>query len=221
LQNDNKIKIKEIQENNKNKQNSIDNNLFINLIDSIIFQKWYVQVTLIINAEFQITTVTLLDLDANMNCIQEWIILTKYYEKKTEKLYQASGTRLNIEYKIPNAYICNDGICFKTTFILVKNITSKIILENPFLTLLDPFIKTEENISTEIMGKKILFKFILPLMTKDINMWKNISIFQEINVISKQIKNRENHVVQLPYESNFNEKTILTKAKFIQMNQEL
>jgi hypothetical protein len=85
-------------------------------------------------------------------------------------LYQASGTRLNIEYKIPNAYICNDGICFKTTFILVKNITSKIILENPFLTLLDPFIKTEENISTEIMGKKILFKFILPLMTKDINM---------------------------------------------------
>jgi hypothetical protein len=71
LQNDNKIKIKEIQENNKNKQNSIDNNLFINLIDSIIFQKWYVQVTLIINAEFQITTVTLLDLDANMNCIQE------------------------------------------------------------------------------------------------------------------------------------------------------
>jgi len=136
-------------------------------------------------------------------------------------LYQASGTRLNIEYKIPNAYICNDGICFKTTFILVKNITSKIILENPFLTLLDPFIKTEENISTEIMGKKILFKFILPPMTKDINMLKNISIFQEINVISKQIKNRENHVVQLPYESNFNEKTILTKAKFIQMNQEL
>jgi hypothetical protein len=71
LQNDNKIKIKEIQENNKNKQNSIDNNLFINLIDSIIFQKWYVQVTLIINAELQITTVALLDLDANMNCIQE------------------------------------------------------------------------------------------------------------------------------------------------------
>jgi len=71
LQNDNKIKIKEIQENNKNKQNSMDNNLFINLIDRIIFQKWYVEVTLIINAEFQITTVTLLDLDANMNCIQE------------------------------------------------------------------------------------------------------------------------------------------------------
>jgi hypothetical protein len=59
-------------------------------------------------------------------------------------LHQASGTRLNIEYKIPNAHICNDEICFKTTFSLVKNITSRIILGNPFLALLDPFIKTEE-----------------------------------------------------------------------------
>jgi hypothetical protein len=77
-----------------------------------------------------------------MNCIQEGIIPTKYYEKTTEKLHQASGTILNIEYKIPNAHICNDRVCFKTTFILVKNITSRIILGNPFLALLDHFIKT-------------------------------------------------------------------------------
>jgi len=133
----------------------------------------------------------------------------------------ASGTRLNIEYKIPNAHICNEGVCFKTTFILVKNITSKIILGNPFLALLDPFIKTEECISTEIMGKKILFKFILPPLTKDIIMLKNIFIFQDINVICKQIRNRKNHVIQLPHESNFNEKTIPTNARPIQMNQEL
>jgi hypothetical protein len=49
-------------------------------------------------------------------------------------------------------------------------------------------------------------------------MLKNIFIFQEINVISKQIRNRENHVVQLPYESNFIDKTISTKARPIQMN---
>jgi hypothetical protein len=55
-----------------------------------------------------------------MNCIQERIIPTKYYEKTTEKSHQASGAKLNIKYKIPNANICNDGICFKTTFILVK-----------------------------------------------------------------------------------------------------
>jgi hypothetical protein len=188
-------------------------------------------------------------------------------------LHQASGTRLNIEYKIPNAHICNDGVCFKTTFILVKHITSRIILGNRFLALLDLFIKTEEGISTEIMGNKILVRFILPPMTKDINILKDISIFQEIHVISKQIRNRKekqimflkqdlkhkrieeqlkdpllqqkikkfqekieleicanipnafwhrkNHVVHLPYESNFDEKTILTKAMSIQMNQEL
>jgi hypothetical protein len=43
------------------------------------------------------------------------------------------------------------------------------------------------------MGKKILFKFILPPIAKDINMLKNISIFQEINIISKQIEDVENH----------------------------
>jgi hypothetical protein len=41
------------------------------------------------------------------------------------------------------------------------------------------------------MGKKILFKFILPPMTKDINILKDTSIFQVINVISKQIRNRK------------------------------
>jgi hypothetical protein len=71
LQNDSEIKIEEIQDNNKAKQNSEDNNLFINLIDKINFQKWYVEVILIINAEFQITAVALIDSDADMNCIQE------------------------------------------------------------------------------------------------------------------------------------------------------
>jgi hypothetical protein len=48
------------------------------------------------------------------------------------------------------------------------------------------------------MGKKILFIFILPPMTKDINILKNISIFQDINVISKQIRNRkENQIMFL------------------------
>jgi hypothetical protein len=70
LQNDNKVNIEEIQnnneikiegKNNETKQKPIDNNLFINLIDRIIFQKWYVEITLIINEEFQITTVALLD----------------------------------------------------------------------------------------------------------------------------------------------------------------
>jgi hypothetical protein len=100
----NNIVIKEINETTKN------NALFINLIDKVIFQKWYIEVTFIINVEFQLTTITLLDSWADMNCIQEEIILTKYFEKTTKKLHQASGTRLNIGNKISNTHICNDVI---------------------------------------------------------------------------------------------------------------
>jgi hypothetical protein len=93
--------------------------------------------------------------------------------KRLEKSHQASGTRLNIKYKISNAHICNDRVCFKT-FILVINITSKIILRNPFLALLDLFTKAKNGISIEILRKKISFKFVLQPMTKDINMLKDI-----------------------------------------------
>jgi hypothetical protein len=217
---------------------SIDKELFINLINRIIFQKWYV--TLIINAEFQITTVALLDSGTNMNCIPEEIIPTKYYEKTTEKLHQASGTRLNIEYKIPNAHIDNNGICFKTKIILIKDITSRIILRNLFLALFDTFIKTEKRISTEIMRKKILFRFIskqimfLKLKHKRIKEQLNDPLLQQrIKSFQRKIESEicanipkafgynKNHVVQLPYESNFDKIIILTKIRPIQMSQEL
>jgi len=45
-------------------------------------------------------TVALVDSGADMNCIQEGIIPTKYYEKDTEQLHHASGLKLNIDYKL-------------------------------------------------------------------------------------------------------------------------
>jgi hypothetical protein len=164
---DNNIVIQEINETTKNDA------LFINLINKVFFQKWYVEIILKSSSEFQLTIIALLDSGIDMNFIKKEIIPTKYYEKTIEKLHQANGTRLNIKYKISNAHICNDRVCFKT-FILVKNITSKIILRNSFLALLDPFIKAENGISTEILRKKISFKFVLLPMTKDINMLKDI-----------------------------------------------
>ena len=40
--------------------------------------------------------------------------------------------------------------CLKTTF--VKDLTSKVILGNPFMALIYPFRTSEEGISTEILG---------------------------------------------------------------------
>ena len=104
-----------------------------------------------------------------MNCIQEGIIPTKYYDKTSERLHQTSGSRLKIEYKLSNANVCNNGICLKTTFVLVKDLTSKAVLRNLFMALLYPFQPSEEDISIEILGQKILFKFIVAPTKKEVN----------------------------------------------------
>jgi hypothetical protein len=117
---------------------------FLNTIDKMLFQKWYTEVRIVIDKEYIFETVALLDTGADSNCIQEGLIPTKYYEKTTEKLSQASGTSLNIEFKLSNAHVCREGVCIKTTFILVKDITSKVILGNPFIALLYPITQISE-----------------------------------------------------------------------------
>ncbi len=64
-------------------------NLFINLIDRVLFQKWYTEIQIVVNKEYYFTIVALLDLGADSNCIQEELIPAKYYEKITEGLSQA------------------------------------------------------------------------------------------------------------------------------------
>jgi hypothetical protein len=81
-----------------------------------------------INKEYQFTTIALLDSGANMNCIQG-IIPTKYFKK----LSQASGAKLNINYKLPNAHICNIEICFKTLYSCKKKYYFKSNLRKSIL----------------------------------------------------------------------------------------
>ena len=203
-----------------------------------------------------------------MNCIQEGLISLKYCEKSSERLTQANSEKLIINYKIPNVHICNDGICFETVFVLIKDLSSKIILGNPFMTLLYPFLMTEEGIKTNVLGKDILFKFILPPIPKDIYslntivkeidkdridrnnrhleslkleiIYKRIAdqltdpiLNIKIKLFRQQIEtkicsslstafwHKHKHIVQLPYEKDFNERQIPTKARPIQMNNEL
>ena len=120
----------DILDNDNNKQN------ILSLINRVIFQKWHTEITLIINKEFSLTKIALIDSGADMNCIQEGLIPLNYCEKSSEKLTQANGEKLIINYKIPSVHICNDGICFETVFVLIKDFSSKIILGNPFMTLL-------------------------------------------------------------------------------------
>ena len=172
---------KDILENDNNKHN------FLSLIDRVIFQKWHTEITLVINKEFLLTEVALINLG---NCIQEGLIPSKYYEKSSERLTQANGEKLIINYKIPNVHICNDGICFETIFVLIKDLSTKIILRNPFMALLYPFLTTYEGIKTNVLGKNILFKFILPPIPKEIYTLNNISIIRDIDKERIDRKNR-------------------------------
>ena len=105
--------------------------LFITLMDRVLFQNWYTEIQIVVNKEYYFTIVALLDSGVDSNCIQEELIPAKYYEKTNEGLSQASRTSLNIEFRLPNAHIHRDGIYIQTTFVLVKNITNKVILGNP------------------------------------------------------------------------------------------
>ena len=104
------------------------------------------------NKKYYFIIVALLDSGANSNCIQEKLISAKYYEKTPEGLSQASGTSLNIKFRLPNAHVHMDGIYNQTTFVLVKNITNKVILGNPFITLLYP-IKLQDKFHKSFSDK--------------------------------------------------------------------
>ena len=41
-----------------------------------------------------------------MNCIQEGIISTKYYEKTGQEIFAANKGKLEIEFKLQNVHIC-------------------------------------------------------------------------------------------------------------------
>ena len=97
-----------------------------------------------------------------MNCIQEWLIPLKYYEKSSERLTQANGEKLIINYKLSNVHICNDRLCFETIF---KDLSSKVILRNPFMALLYLHLMTDEGIKINML----VFRFTSPLILKEIS----------------------------------------------------
>ena len=105
---------------------------FLETISRINFQKWHSKVRIVISKDFEFEVITLIDSGADLNCIQEGIIPSKYFKKTRERLNSTSGGKMQIEFKIPKAHVCQDNTCFKTTFVLVKNMIDRVILGNPF-----------------------------------------------------------------------------------------
>ena len=80
----------------------------------------------------------MIDSGADMNFIQEGLIPSKYFEKSTERLISANSTQMKIKYELNNAHVCHDNVYSKILFVLVKNMTDKVILGLPFVNALYP-----------------------------------------------------------------------------------
>ncbi|GAV69029.1 LOW QUALITY PROTEIN: Peptidase_A3 domain-containing protein, partial [Cephalotus follicularis] len=183
---------------------------FIHLIEKITFQKWHINITITIQDSFKLQTTALIDSGAQMNCIQE-LIPTKYFEKTKQRLSTANGENLRVKFKISDVHICNEGICIKQSFILVKDLDIGIILGQPFLEIIKPFKVKTEGITTKIFQRKILEK---------INSLRNNIINNLCSDLLDAFWHRKRHMVS-PYEKDFTEQNIPTKARPIQMTYEL
>ena len=100
---------------------------YLNTVSKVIFQKWEVSLTIVIKDKFVLHTIALIELEASLNCLQEGLVPTQFYEKNKQVLSGANATRLMIDYKLSNAHICNQDICIKQTFILVRDLKEKVL----------------------------------------------------------------------------------------------
>ena len=156
---------------------------FLEAIRRINFQKWHSKVKIVISKDFEFEVVALIDSSADLNCTQEGIIPSKYFKKTKERLTSASGGKIQIEFKIPKAHVCQDNTCFKTTFVLVKNMTDRVILGNPFMCLLYPFITDSEGITTYPIGQPVKFKFLRSPESREISSLQEVSVSKALNLI--------------------------------------
>jgi hypothetical protein len=136
--------------------------------------------------DFELSVVVLIDTGADLNCIQEGLVPTKYYSKSKENLRSANGSKMQITFEISKAHVCQDNVCFKTSFVLVKNMTDKVILGLPFITLLYPFTTDQDGLITYPMDEKVKFKFLAKPELSQLNAFKSNSISKSVNLIKSK-----------------------------------
>ncbi|GAV91257.1 hypothetical protein CFOL_v3_34656 [Cephalotus follicularis] len=130
----------------------------IHLKEKITYQKWHINITIIIQDSFKLQITALIDSGPQMNCIQEGLIPPKYFEKTKQRLSTTNDENL-VKFKVTNVNICNKGICIKQSFILIKDFDIEIILGQSFLEIIKPFKIKTKGITTKIFQQKILFAF--------------------------------------------------------------
>ena len=186
---------------------------FVHSMTIVQKQRWYTKITLKINPNYQGTFIALIDSGADLNCIQEGLIPTVYFVKTSQRLSTASNDPLKVQYKIPQGHICKKGICIKTSFLLVKNISHQIVLGTPFLTQLYPFQIDSQGLRTKYNNQEILFEFIKGIEVKKLNQVQDfISLLQQKQ---KQVKFLTTEIKYKRTEENLNSEKVQERIKQI------
>jgi len=168
----------------ENETENPEDEMFMGLINKIKIQKFYIKIKIIIN-DFILDTMALFDTGADSNCILKGLIFTKFFEKTSEKLSTASGSKLKINYKLSNAIIENQGLRINTNFLLVKNLKNEVILGTPFIRALFPIQISKERITTNHLGRKIIFNFSTKPISRNINLIENK--INQINFLKEEV----------------------------------
>lgn len=97
---------------------------------------------------------------------------------------------MKLNYKLPKAFLCNNGICLPQSFMIVEDISCPIILGVPFMHAIFPLKRWDH---TKIIGtykdKDFQLDFITKPFTKSINqiVEKLILKNQQVNFIKQEI----------------------------------
>ena len=137
----------------------IVDNSQLNLVYKVLPPKWFTKVKIVVCHDYHFTVIAMIDSSADMNCIQEGLIPSKYFKNSTEKLVYANGTQMKIKYELNNAHVCHGNVCFKIPSVLIKNMTDKVILGLPFINALYLFLVEHDGITTDPFRQKVKFKF--------------------------------------------------------------
>ena len=64
----------------------------------MLLPKWFTKVKIVVSHDYHFIVIAIIDFGADMNCIQEELIPSKYFEKSTERLVSANGTQMKIKW---------------------------------------------------------------------------------------------------------------------------
>jgi hypothetical protein len=126
---------------------------------------------------------------------------------------------MQITFEINKAHVCQDNVCFKTTFVLVKNMTGKVMLGLPFITLLYPFTIDHNGLITYPMDENVKFKFLAKPELSQLDAYKSNSISKSINLIkskTQQVEFLQEEIKVKRIEEQLSRKILQQKIQFFE-----